>query len=112
MKGVCTSSFFRLSLLSDLIFSAGVPQIILAQWYDLYENAVKAEYRGFGIYGNREAAPSVEAKEFGKAVQRIMGDTKEAIQFKERAEWIGELCRKAGGRKTAVDHLLNLARSA
>ena len=38
-----------------------------------------------------------------------MGDTEEAMRFRERAEWVGELCRKAGGRKTAVDHLLSLA---
>lgn len=91
---------------------AGVPQIILAKWYDLYENAIKAEYRGFGIYGNRAAAPNVEANEFSDAVFRIMGDSQEALKFQERAAWIRELCQKAGGKRTAVDYILKLAQGS
>jgi hypothetical protein len=46
--------------------------IILAQWYDLYDMAARAEYRGIGIYGNKKVAPDIEAVEFGAAVARLV----------------------------------------
>ncbi|KAJ7600417.1 hypothetical protein C8J56DRAFT_8619 [Mycena floridula] len=87
---------------------AGKPQIILAKWWDLYSNAIKAEYHHLGIYGNRNAAPDVEAVEFGKAVSRIMRDSKEALEFRASTSRVSQLCREAGGRKTAVDHILEI----
>ncbi|KAJ7600412.1 hypothetical protein C8J56DRAFT_910200 [Mycena floridula] len=87
---------------------SGKPQIILAKWMDLYSNAVKIEYHHLGIYGNRNAAPDVEAVEFGKAVSRIMGDSKEALEFRASASRVSQLCWEAGGRKTAVDHVLEI----
>ena len=86
--------------------SAGVPQIILAQWMDLYDNAVKTEYLGSGIYGNRTRPPAVDAVEFGAALRRIVGPSPESEGFRQRARKVGELCRAAGGHKTAVDIIL------
>ena len=34
--------------------------------------AVRAEYRGIGIYGNKNVAPDIEAVEFGAAVTRLV----------------------------------------
>ncbi|KAJ7585021.1 hypothetical protein C8J56DRAFT_140957 [Mycena floridula] len=87
---------------------AGKPQIILAKWWDLYPNAVKIEYHGLGVYGNRNVAPDVEAVEFGKAVSRVVGGGKEALGFRESASRVSQLCREAGGRRTAVDHILKI----
>ncbi|KAJ7600414.1 hypothetical protein C8J56DRAFT_1156806 [Mycena floridula] len=88
---------------------AGKPQIILAKWWDLYPNAIKeAVYHRLGIYGNRNVAPDVEAVEFGKAVSRVMGDSKEALEFRASASRVAQLCQEAGGRKTAVDHILEI----
>jgi len=86
--------------------SAGIPHIILAQWLDLYDNAVKIEYLGLGIYGNKTQPPAVGVVEFGAALRRIVGPGPESERFRQRARKVGELCRAAGGRKTAVDIIL------
>jgi len=88
---------------------AALPQIILAQWYDLYDNANRAEYRGIGIYGNRSAAPDIDADEFAAALSRLVGPGSEAQGYKSRALEISGLCRAAGGRRAAVDRILELA---
>lgn len=50
--------------------SAGVPQVLLPQWFDCYDFASRAEWLGIGVYGNRAVAPHVEAEEFGRALIR------------------------------------------
>jgi len=86
----------------------GLPQIILAQWYDLYDMAARAEYRGIGIYGNRNVAPDIEVVEFGTAVGRLVRPGQESEGFRTRAKAVAEACRKAGGRGAAVDKLLEI----
>ena len=85
-----------------------MPQIILAQWYDLYDMAARAEYRGIGIYGNKKVAPDIEAVEFGAAVARLVRPGKESEGFKTRAKAVGEACRKSGGKRAAVDKILEI----
>lgn len=70
--------------------------------------AVRAEYRGIGIYGNKSVAPDIEAVEFGEAVKRLVLPGKESEGFRTRAQAIGELCKKAGGKRTAVDKLVEI----
>ena len=97
--------------LSDVFFfscSAGLPQIILAQWYDLYDMAVRAEYLGIGIYGNKNVAPEIEAVEFGAAVARLVRPGRESEGFRTRAKDVAEACRKAGGKRAAVDKLMEI----
>ena len=86
----------------------GLPQIILAQWLDLYDMAVRAEYRGIGIYGNRNVAPDIETVEFGVAVARLVRPGGESEEFRMRAEAVAEACRRARGRRTAVDKLIEI----
>jgi len=87
---------------------AGLPQIILAQWFDLYDMANRAEYRGIGIYGNKNVAPEIEAVEFGAAVARLVRPGKESDGFRARAKAVGEICKQAGGKRTAVDKLVKI----
>ena len=70
--------------------------------------AVRAEYRGIGIYGNKNVAPDIEAVEFGTAVSRLVRPGKESEGFKTRARVVAEACRKAGGKRTAVDKLIEI----
>jgi UDP:flavonoid glycosyltransferase YjiC (YdhE family) len=88
-----------------------LPQIILAQWYDLYDMATRAEYLGIGIYGNKKVAPDIEAVEFGAAVARLVQPGKESEGFKARAKVVAEACRKAGGKRTAVDKIIEIIES-
>ena len=104
----CASPFLLTYRLVFLSCSAGLPQIILAQWLDLYDMAVRAEYLGIGIYGNKKVAPGIEAVEFGTAVARLLGPGKESEGFRERAKAVAEACRRAGGKMTAVDKLIEI----
>ena len=85
---------------------AGVPQIILAQWFDLYDMAIRAEYVGIGIYGNRKAAPDIDEAEFGAAISRLLCRSEEAKKISQRAKEIGELCRASPGKRGAVAKIL------
>jgi len=87
---------------------AGIPQIILAQWFDLYEIAARVEYLGIGIYGNQSVAPDIDAAEFGAAVSRLLSPSEEAERFSRKAKEIGEICRMAPGKKGAVAKILEL----
>ena len=80
----------------------------MPQWLDLYEMAVRAEYRGIGIYGNRNVAPDIETVEFGAAVTRLVRPGRESEGFRTRAKAVAEVCRRAGGRRTAVDKLIEI----
>ena len=78
-----------------------MPQIILAQWLDLYDMAVRVEYRGIGIYGNKRVAPDIEAIEFGAAVARVVGPGKESEGFRERARAVGGGLQKGWGEESS-----------
>ena len=71
--------------------------------------AVRAEYAGIGIYGNRSVAPDIDATEFGAAISRLLSPSEEAQGFAQKAKEIGELCRGAPGKKGAVVKILELA---
>ena len=83
--------------------------MILAQWYDLYDNTNRAEYRGIGIYRNKSAAPDIDADEFAAALSRIFGPSPGAQGYRFKALEISGLCRTAGRRRAAVDRILGLA---
>jgi len=70
--------------------------------------AVRAEYVGIGIYGNRSVAPDIDATEFGAAISRLLSPKEEAEKFAKKAEVIGELCRGAPGKKGAAVKILEL----
>jgi hypothetical protein len=80
----------------------------LAQWYDLYDMAARAEYRGIGIYGNKNVAPDIEPAELGAAIARLVQPGKESEGFRTRAKVVSEACRKAGGKRRAVDKLIEI----
>ena len=73
--------------------------------------AGRVEYRGIGIFGNKRAAPDFETVELGTAMARLVTPGKESEGFRSRAYHIGELCRKAGGKRVAVDKMLEIIRS-
>jgi len=70
--------------------------------------AVRAEYRGIGIYGNKNVAPDIEAVEFETAVARLVRPGEESKAFRVRAKAVAEACRMAGGKRTAVDKIIEI----
>jgi UDP:flavonoid glycosyltransferase YjiC (YdhE family) len=91
-------------------YRAGVPHVVLAQWYDTYDYACRTEYLGIGVYGNRSVAPFVNSAEFGQALTTVVGNQSEsASAMKERARLLGEVCKRSGGRGLASDMITKLA---
>ncbi|KAI5894270.1 UDP-Glycosyltransferase/glycogen phosphorylase [Schizophyllum commune H4-8] len=90
---------------------AGVPQVILAQWSDTYYNARVAEYRGFGVYGNKTNPPDIDAAELSIALRRVMSK-EEGSRPRARAKEAQTACREAGGRRHAADIVLGLLKES
>ena len=82
---------------------AGVPQVILAQWYDCYDYACKAEYLGIGVYGNKSVAPEIDGTEFGNALLKVVGREDRANEIRAKAEEVGRICQRSGGRRLAAE---------
>jgi hypothetical protein len=71
-------------------YRAGIPQLVLAQWYDTYDYARRAKYLGIGVYGNRSVAPFVNSAEFRQALTTVVGNqSQSASAIKERARSLG-----------------------
>ncbi|KAL7940478.1 hypothetical protein V8C42DRAFT_337455 [Trichoderma barbatum] len=101
---------------------AGVPQIVLAMWYDTFDYATRVEYLGIGVYGNRDigrtrvvdsgnyVAPNlIDGEEFGAALLKTVGRNKgDADLMRARAARLGEVCRKSGGRVEAAKIITDL----
>ncbi|CZT13516.1 uncharacterized protein RAG0_17009 [Rhynchosporium agropyri] len=75
----------------------GIPQVILAQWYDTYDYASTAEYLSIGVYGNELVALMVDANKFGKTLIMAAGDE----SLRERLElWAN--CAKHRKYRTVI----------
>lgn len=72
----------------------------------------RVEYLGLGIFANKNVAPDFETVELGAAVARLVKPGEESEGFRTRAQKVGELCRKAGGKRAAVDKILEIASKA
>ncbi|GJE93742.1 glycosyltransferase family 1 protein [Phanerochaete sordida] len=90
---------------------SGVPQIILPQWLDLYDYAVRVEWLGHGIYANKGHAAKIHAPQLADAFVRVLSDG-EGTAMKKKALEIAEACRRGGGVGKVAQTLLSAARSA
>jgi|ERR1700733_12325445 UDP:flavonoid glycosyltransferase YjiC (YdhE family) len=91
-----------------ITYRAGVPQIVLPVWWDTYDFAVRTEWLGLGIYGNKRAAPRVESGEFGQALLAVVADYRAIGPLRQRAQRIGQRCRAGNGRATACARIMEL----
>lgn len=93
--------------------SAGVPQIILPNWSDTYQHAACTEWLGIGVYANKKAGPGIDADELSKAFLRILGDDEHPEGdelMKEKTKRLAETANGHGGRATACEKIVELAR--
>ncbi|KAI0342292.1 UDP-Glycosyltransferase/glycogen phosphorylase [Trametopsis cervina] len=74
---------------------AAVPQIILPQWVDLYDFAVRAEWLRLGIYANKGFEAQIKAEQLADAFVKVLVD--EGGAWKKRAVEISEACHRGGG---------------
>lgn len=80
--------------------AVGVPQVILAKWYDCFDFGNRAEWLGIGRWGNKSVAPKINAAELTEALLTVVGADPEASnaqEFQRRARDIADVV--AGRRK-------------
>ncbi|CAG7921777.1 unnamed protein product [Penicillium olsonii] len=84
---------------------AGIPQVVLPQWFDTYDCPSRVEWLGIGLHGSRQVAPRMAASELSSALLRVLKD--KGIQ--SRARRIGEICKVTEGRVFAHDQIVQYA---
>ncbi|KUI67062.1 Vancomycin aglycone glucosyltransferase [Cytospora mali] len=84
---------------------SGVPQVILASWWDTYEYAARVEYLGVGVFANKKAAPRAQNDEFREALLEVIGNPEMSAKARELAS----VCQRNGeGRVRARDLIVDI----
>ncbi|CAG9942683.1 unnamed protein product [Clonostachys rosea f. rosea IK726] len=87
---------------------AGVPQMILPLWFDLFNFANIAEYLGIGIWAGRSTTPEWVAETLVEGFRTaLVGPS--SVSLREKAQKLGEVARQYDGRKIAADEIARLA---
>ncbi|KAF6817385.1 UDP-glucoronosyl and UDP-glucosyl transferase family protein [Colletotrichum plurivorum] len=87
---------------------AGVPHLILPAWVDLYNYGVLVEEVGLGRWGNRKAAPALEAEELSEAFLELVGDGPASRALRQNAKKLAKTFTRPG-RDIAADEIAMLA---
>ena len=105
MSGASPRRRVRTSLIN---YSAGVPQVILPLWVDLYNFAQMVEYLGVGIWPGKDTAPDWDPETLGEGfLQSLQGNT--SVSIRNKAEEIGQIARAYRGRETSAAEVAKLA---
>ncbi|ROV96997.1 hypothetical protein VSDG_04051 [Cytospora chrysosperma] len=87
---------------------SGVPQVILASWWDTYEYAARVEYLGVGVFANKKSAPRAETKELREAILNVMMNP----EVSAKANELALVCQQNGeGRVRARDLIVDILRT-
>ncbi|KAF4947750.1 hypothetical protein FSARC_13892 [Fusarium sarcochroum] len=84
---------------------AGVPHVVLPQWFDCYNIAASAEYLGIGVWPGRNMTPEWDSAIIGEAIVQVMGDE----TMRQKAQDLGKVARTYGGQKMAADIIAKAA---
>lgn len=90
--------------------SAGVPQVILPLWMDLYNMASLAEQAGVGVYASRGTAPDWTVHGLVKALERVL-DNGQARAMRNKAASLSAKTKEQPGRTLAAGVIAGLAGS-
>ncbi|KAI0505116.1 hypothetical protein F5B22DRAFT_538212 [Xylaria bambusicola] len=91
--------------------AAGVPQVIIPMWFDLYNYAQLAEEIGVGVYATRGTAPNWTAEDLRRSFLKVVDGGQDSLRMRNKAKELGELAQKEPGRLTAAREIARLARS-
>jgi UDP:flavonoid glycosyltransferase YjiC (YdhE family) len=94
-----------------IYISAGVTQIILPQWCDLYDFATRVESLGHGIHANKSTPAAINAPELSNALVATLTDREgeQGWRMRTKARKIGEACRDAGGVAKVAEVVVRVA---
>ncbi|RAO66850.1 uncharacterized protein BHQ10_002862 [Talaromyces amestolkiae] len=91
--------------------SAGVPQIVIPMWTDLYNYAQRVESIGVGIYATRGTAPEWTVKGISDAFLQVIDGGPKSSGIRARAKYLGDVARKNPGKYAAANLIASLART-
>lgn len=89
---------------------AGVPQVVLPLWADLYNFAALAETSGIGVYGSRGTAPDWTVGGLTNAFMAVMDDQK-AAGMRKKVRKLGQKAKARPGRVVAAAEIARWAGS-
>lgn len=78
----------------------GKPMLVRPLWVDCYDQAVRGE--DFGVSLTVDDPKAIDPEDVVAKLTRVIEDG----SFRERAEYLGQLLRQAGGRQAAADIVL------
>lgn len=90
--------------------SAGVPQVILPQWLDLYGFARLSEYIGVGVWGCQETSPKWTSECLSEAILTVVHGN-QSLSFRDKAKKLGLIAQAKPGRYVAAQEIARLAGS-
>ena len=100
----------RLSL-TGLNNSAGVPQVVLPMWADLFNYAQLAEQTGVGLWGCRATTPDWTPQCLEESIVRVASGPDGAV-FRAKAREVSVEAKWGGlGRDISAARVAELARS-
>lgn len=88
--------------------SAGVPQVVLPMWNDLYDNKTRIVFLGIGAWGNSRSAPGWEKRELGDVLVKVVRDTERGGAMTSKAKELAKLCPAEKGRQVAAAKILEM----
>jgi UDP:flavonoid glycosyltransferase YjiC (YdhE family) len=80
----------------------------LPLWVDLYNFSRMAEYLGVGIWLGKDTAPDWDPLTLSKGLLQAL-DNETGLAMRGKAEALGEVARRYGGRDAAAAELARLA---
>ncbi|KAH8734142.1 hypothetical protein BGZ61DRAFT_445845 [Ilyonectria robusta] len=89
--------------------AAGVPQIILPLWIDLYDFAQLVDYLGIGTWACQDTSPEWTAECLAGAFLKILDSGRMGADIKRRAREFGEQAQEQSGRSIAAEQVAKLA---
>lgn len=87
---------------------AGVPQVVIPMWEDLYNFAQLAEDLGVGIYACRRTAPTWTVDGLVDAFSKVVIKTPESLKMRVTAHRIGMHSKKIPGREVAAEMIAKM----
>ncbi|KAH7177024.1 hypothetical protein EDB81DRAFT_836846 [Dactylonectria macrodidyma] len=89
--------------------SAGVPQVILPMWVDLYDFAQLVEYLGIGTWACQDISPHWSAECLAGAFLKVLEKSDTSTAMKQRARGFGKQAQLRSGRAVAAEEVAKLA---
>ncbi|KAI0000585.1 hypothetical protein F4779DRAFT_147380 [Xylariaceae sp. FL0662B] len=91
--------------------SAGVPQVVLPQWLDLYNFAQLVEYIEVGVWGCPKTSPHWTPECIREAILRTIDKSAASVAMQNKARQLAKITQENPGKYVAAQEIAKLAQS-